>query len=64
MFNEQHAPPNDDIRVRYWAYLFDNLKRAVDEIYLTIQHDKSTHQCKVNLLLFVQADCGVQEGNQ
>ncbi len=39
-----------DIRDRYWTYLFENLKRAVDEIYQTCEHDKSISDCKVKLL--------------
>ncbi|CAF0765123.1 unnamed protein product, partial [Brachionus calyciflorus] len=35
-----------DIRARYWAYLFDNLKRAVDEIYKTCENDDSISECK------------------
>ena len=36
-----------DIRARYWAYLFDNLRRAVDEIYMTCEADESIIECKV-----------------
>ena len=42
-----------DIRARYWAYLFDNLKRAVDEIYQTCEHDDSISECKVIEILFI-----------
>ena len=35
------------IRARYWAYLFDNLRRAVDEIYATCDTDSSVVECKV-----------------
>lgn len=41
-----------DIRSRYWAYLFDNLKRAVDEIYQTCENDDSVSECKVILKYF------------
>ena len=37
-----------DMRARYWAFLFDNLKRAVDEIYQTCESDESVNECKVN----------------
>jgi len=36
-----------DLRARYWAYLFENLHRAVDEIYLTCEADESVVECKV-----------------
>ena len=36
-----------DLRARYWCYLFDNLKRAVDEIYCTCESDESTVECQV-----------------
>lgn len=35
------------IRARYWAYLFENLKHAVDEIYVTCEGDESVVECKV-----------------
>ena len=37
----------NDLRARYWSYLFDNLKRAVDEIYGTCEADKSIVECQV-----------------
>lgn len=36
-----------NIRARYWAYLFENLRRAVDEIYTTCEGDASVVECKV-----------------
>lgn len=39
-----------DLRARYWAFLFDNLRRAVDEIYVTCESDQSVVECKVGLL--------------
>uniref|UniRef100_A0AAQ5Z923 C2H2-type domain-containing protein n=1 Tax=Amphiprion ocellaris TaxID=80972 RepID=A0AAQ5Z923_AMPOC len=37
-----------DLRARYWAFLFDNLRRAVDEIYVTCESDQSVLECKVS----------------
>ena len=36
-----------DLKARYWSYLFDNLQRAVDEIYATCEMDVSVVECKV-----------------
>ena len=41
-----------NLRARYWSYLFDNLHRAVDEIYTTCEHDESLIECKVNIVNF------------
>jgi hypothetical protein len=40
-------PRKIDLRARYWAFLFDNLRRAVDEIYVTCESDQSVVECKV-----------------
>ena len=37
-----------NLRARYWSYLFDNLHRAVDEIYTTCENDESLIECKVS----------------
>ena len=37
-----------DLRARYWNYLFENLKRAVDEIYSTCEADESIVECQVS----------------
>ena len=42
-----------DLRARYWAYLFENLSRAVDEIYVTCETDDSTLECKVNAWVII-----------
>ena len=36
---------------RYWGYLFDNLRQAVDKIYLTCEDDQSIEECKETLLM-------------
>lgn len=48
--NQNASVKKPDIRSRYWAYLFDNLKRAVDEIYQTCENDENVNECKVNNL--------------
>ena len=47
-----HGPKKISFRARYWGYLFDNLKRAVDEIYATCQSDSSVVECKVSINIF------------
>lgn len=46
-------PRKVDLRARYWAFLFDNLRRAVDEIYVTCESDQSVVECKVSSQQFV-----------
>lgn len=41
------SPSRLDLHARYWAYLFDNLHRAVDEIYKTCEVDNSIVECQV-----------------
>uniref|UniRef100_A0A671NLR9 S phase cyclin A-associated protein in the endoplasmic reticulum-like n=1 Tax=Sinocyclocheilus anshuiensis TaxID=1608454 RepID=A0A671NLR9_9TELE len=36
---------------RYWAFLFDNLRRAVDEIYVTCESDQSVVECREVLMM-------------
>lgn len=46
-------PRKIDLRARYWAFLFDNLRRAVDEIYVTCESDQSVVECKVGALMTI-----------
>ncbi|XP_064618910.1 S phase cyclin A-associated protein in the endoplasmic reticulum-like isoform X2 [Lineus longissimus] len=43
-----------DLRARYWAFLFDNLQRAVDEIYKTCEADESEVECKEVIMMLEQ----------
>lgn len=40
-----------NLRARYWSYLFDNLHRAVDEIYATCENDESIIECKEVIMM-------------
>ncbi|XP_074651660.1 S phase cyclin A-associated protein in the endoplasmic reticulum-like [Tubulanus polymorphus] len=40
-----------DLRARYWAFLFDNLQRAVDEIYKTCEADESELECREVIMM-------------
>ncbi|KAK2554509.1 S phase cyclin A-associated protein in the endoplasmic reticulum [Acropora cervicornis] len=44
----------NDLRTRYWSYLFDNLKRAVDEIYGTCEADESIVECQEVIMMLDQ----------
>lgn len=50
---KSRQPRKVDLRARYWAFLFDNLRRAVDEIYVTCESDQSVVECKVRLQLLL-----------
>ena len=47
-----------DLHARYWSYLFDNLHRAVDEIYNTCETDESIVECQVCVAI-VGSDCSL-----
>lgn len=42
------SPSKLNLHARYWSYLFDNLHRAVDELYKTCEVDESVVECQVN----------------
>lgn len=46
-----------DLQARYWSYLFDNLHRAVDELYCTCEADESVVECQVG----VAGGCGQRQ---
>ncbi|CAH1796803.1 unnamed protein product [Owenia fusiformis] len=48
------GPRKGDLRARYWAFLFDNLQRAVDEIYQTCEADESELECKEVIMMLEQ----------
>eukprot|EP00794_Sanderia_malayensis_P010037 gene10037-11063_t len=41
----------DSLRARYWSYLFENLQRAVDEIYETCDNDESIVECQEVIMM-------------
>ena len=48
-----------DLQARYWAFLFENVRRAVDDLYMTCESDESIPATKevrsINLLpLFIR----------
>ena len=45
----------DDLKARYWRYLFDNLNRAIDELYLTCEHDESAIECEEVIMILANA---------
>ena len=61
-----------DLQARYWAFLFENVKRAVDDLYTTCESDESIPATKevilnagsikyrgfnLNLLIFFSVFC-------
>lgn len=48
------VPGKKDLRARYWAFLFENLHRAVDEIYQTCETDESVVECKEVIMMLNQ----------
>ncbi|CAL1299756.1 unnamed protein product [Larinioides sclopetarius] len=43
--------PEKDLRARYWTFLFENLHRAVDEIYQTCEMDESIVESKEAIMM-------------
>ncbi|KAK7009489.1 S phase cyclin A-associated protein in the endoplasmic reticulum-like isoform X1 [Biomphalaria glabrata] len=41
----------NDLRARYWKYMFDNFQRAVDSIYQTCEQDESIVECKEVIMM-------------
>ncbi|CAF1081580.1 unnamed protein product [Adineta ricciae] len=41
-----NEPMTLDIRSRYWTFLFDNLKRSIEQIYQTCESDQNILQCQ------------------
>lgn len=53
-FSGSFSGKKNDLRARYWSYLFDNLKRAVDEIYGTCEADESIVECQEVIMMLDQ----------
>ncbi|KAK7891559.1 hypothetical protein WMY93_023522 [Mugilogobius chulae] len=49
--SKSRQPRKVDLRARYWAFLFENLRRAVDEIYVTCESDQSVVECREVLMM-------------
>ncbi|XP_055078235.1 S phase cyclin A-associated protein in the endoplasmic reticulum [Periophthalmus magnuspinnatus] len=49
--SKNRQPRKVDLRARYWAFLFENLRRAVDEIYVTCESDQSVVECREVLMM-------------
>lgn len=43
----------DEIKNRYWKYLFDNLERSINEIYQTCEIDNEISKCKVKPIILL-----------
>jgi len=41
-----------DLQARYWAFLFENLRRAVDDLYRTCESDENIPATKEVILVF------------
>ncbi|CAF1289636.1 unnamed protein product [Adineta steineri] len=46
MSSRQIDSNSSDIHSRYWTFLFDNLKRSVEQIYQTCESDQNIYQCQ------------------
>ena len=45
--SRRNDSPSSDFRSRYWTFLFDNLKRSIEQIYQTCESDQNPNQCHV-----------------
>jgi hypothetical protein len=52
-FKQENTNKSSDIRIRYWAYLFENLKRAIDEIYKTCEKEFSTSETQLKVTVII-----------
>lgn len=43
-----------ELRNRSWAFLFDNLRRNIDEIYQICESDENVYECKVSNYLIIK----------
>lgn len=41
------SPQQTDFSSRYWTFLFDNLKRSIEQIYQTCESDQNPAKCQV-----------------
>ncbi len=46
-FNNDISSRQSDFPSRYWTFLFDNLKRSIEQIYQTCESDQNPLQCQV-----------------
>ncbi|CAF3968819.1 unnamed protein product [Rotaria sp. Silwood2] len=44
--SRQTESNSSDIHSRYWTFLFDNLKRSIEQIYQTCESDQNPSQCQ------------------
>ena len=51
------AVEKGNLQARYWSYLFDNLHRAVEELYTTCEADESVVECQVGVHVGILCVC-------